>query len=118
MPASSEVESKRSPKSRKKDTGFYVQALTEAERVRLPKAKQIEGLDEEIALLRVKLRSHLEKHPENLEVLMKGISLLLRAVVAKYKLSPQAEEDLYANVMGVVKGIGGMLLPEEFGEKG
>ena len=101
-----------------KDTGFYSQALTQSERVRLPRAKEVEGLDEEIALLRVKLRSHLEKHPENLEVLMKGISLLLRAVVTRYKLSPQAEEDLYANVVGVIKGIGGMVLPEEFGEKG
>ena len=37
----------------KKAPGFYAEALSAAERMRLPKARNVEGIDEEIALLRV-----------------------------------------------------------------
>ncbi len=105
-------------RARQKPKGFYSQVLTEAERVRLPSARSVEGLDEEIALLRVKLMTELEQHPENLDMLLKGITLLIRAVAIKYKLSPQTEENLYQKVMGVLKELGGVLMPGEFRETG
>ncbi|MBI4297844.1 MAG: hypothetical protein HY676_04865 [Chloroflexi bacterium] len=92
--------------------GFYEKALSKAERVRLRHARQIQGLEEEIALLRVRLQTLARDHPENLELLLKGITTLIRAVSAKYRLSKQAEEDLFHSVMGVIKGIGEVLLPE------
>ena len=96
--------------------GFYDQALDAAERVRLPRAREIEGLDEEIALLRVRLSRLVEEHPENMELLLKGIGMLVRAVGTRYRLSPRAEDDLYQNMLGVIKGIGGALHPEGFDE--
>ncbi|MBF8266519.1 MAG: hypothetical protein HW388_27 [Dehalococcoidia bacterium] len=95
---------------------FYEEALSQAERVRLSRAKQIQGLDEEIALLRVRLSRLAEEQPENLELLIKGIGMLVRAVSAKYKLSHQAEDDLYQSLLGVLKGVGNVLLPEGFHE--
>lgn len=92
--------------------GFYAQALTHAERVRLGKARQVQGLDEEIALLRVRLARLAAEQPDKTELLLKGINTLIRAVAAKYRLSPKAEEDLYQSVLGVVRGLGGVLWPE------
>lgn len=95
-------------------TDFYSRALSKAERALLPQAKELEGLDEEIALLRVKLRQALSEHPEDTELLIKGIGMLVKAVSAKYRLSKKAEDDLYHSILGVLKGIGGVMFPEGF----
>ena len=92
---------------------FYEDALSRAERVRLSRARQLQGLDEEIALLRVRLGSLVEEQPENVELLIKGIGMLVRAVSAKYRLSPRSEKDLYQSLLGVLQGVGSILLPEE-----
>ena len=47
--------------------GFYSRALDEAEKVELEEASHVEGIDEEIALLRVELRKLLERQPERIE---------------------------------------------------
>ncbi|MBI4300979.1 MAG: hypothetical protein HY664_00040 [Chloroflexi bacterium] len=105
---------KRTSRGSKKSPSFYEVALTEAERIRLPQAREIEGLDEEIALLRLSLRRLVVEHPEDMELLLKGVGMLVRAVATKYRLSQKAEDDLYQSVLGVLKGIGGALWPEGF----
>ncbi len=97
-------------------TGFYASALTRAERARFPKARMAEGVDEEIALLRIRLHSLASEHPEQLELLLKGVASLVRAVALKYKLSDKPVEDLSRNIAGVLRGIGGALEPERFSE--
>ena len=93
---------------------FYKDALTEAEQVLLPEAMEMEGLDEEIALLRLKLQQAIMERPEDIDVLLKGVSLLVRAVATQYKLSPKAKDDLMDSVIGVLEGIGQALgLPED-----
>ena len=103
---------RRSSRPPERPEEFYEEALSKAERVRLSRAKQIQGLDEEIALLRLRLSRLTEEQPENLELLIKGIGMLVRAVSAKYKLSHKAEGDLYQSLLGVLQGIGSVLLPE------
>ncbi len=85
---------------------FYAGALSEAERLRLAKAREVEGLDEEIALLRAQLQKLVEEHPERLDLLYKGMGLLLKAVTARYKLSPASQDDLAESIAGVLKGVG------------
>jgi hypothetical protein len=104
---------RRKPKAPTEAPGFYATALTKAERMRLPKAHEVEGVDEEIALLRVRLFQHAKDHPEQLELLLKGVTLLVRAVATKYRLSPKAKKDLTASIEGIINGIGrGMGLGE------
>ncbi len=97
-------------------SGFYSSALSRAERTRLSKAHLEKGLDEEIALLRVRLHGVAQKHPEQFELLLKGVNALVRAVAVKYKMSDQPAEDLSKHILGVLRGIGGALEPERFGE--
>ena len=96
--------------------GFYSSALSRAERMRLPKARTQEGLDEEIALLRVRLHRVAQEHPEQFELLLKAVNTLVRAVAMKYKLSDEPAEDLAKNIIGVLRGVGAALEPERFGE--
>lgn len=93
---------------------FYASALEAAERRQLDAAAEVEGLDEEIAVLRVKLREALAKHPEDLALMLRGIDLLVKAVSARYRLSDEAAEQLADNIAGVVRGVGGLLMPEAF----
>ena len=94
------------PKALSDAPGFYAEALSAAERMRLPKARDVQGIDDEIALLRVRLFQHAKDHPERLDLLMKGVALLVRAVATKYRLSPKAQEDLAESIKGVIDGIG------------
>ena len=93
---------------------FYGSALNKAERIQLQKAEEIEGLDHEIAVLRVKLRGALEDQKENIPLMLRGIDLLVKAVSARYRLSKKAEEDLSDSLAGVLRGVGGALMPERF----
>ena len=93
---------------------FYGSALDEAERIALQHAENIEGIDSEIAVLRVKLRTALDKNEENLPLMLRGIDLLVKAVSTRYRLSKKAEADLSDSLAGVVRGVGGLLMPELF----
>ena len=96
--------------------GFYEESLTEAER--WERARQMEGLDEEVTLLRVRLKEALEEHPQDMQLIAKGIDLLVKAVAAKYRLSPKAQRELSDSIAGVVRGIGTVLYPEGFPHDG
>jgi len=99
---------------KEKARSFYDSTLSEAERISLPQAREIEGLEEEIALLRVKLKSAIAQHPENMTLVLKGIAMIIRAVATKYRLSKEAKENLADAIDSVLKEIGGALYPEAF----
>lgn len=104
----------RRRRARKRDEGFYAEVMSEAERVRLPEARDVEGLDEEIALLRVRLASELERNPEGTTVFLRLVDRLVKAVALRYRLSGEAEGDLSKSIQGVLKGIGSSIFPEGY----
>lgn len=77
---------------------FYEKVLTQAERHDFPVALQVEGIDQEIALLRLRLRTALEKQPEDLQLMLRGVVLLVQALGAKYRL-PKPDQDALAEAM-------------------
>ena len=85
---------------------FYSRALTRAERAALPVALAIEGLDEEIAVLRLRLRRAIEERPDDLPLMFKGIDLMAKVVATRYRLSKKAERDLAASLANVVRSVG------------
>jgi hypothetical protein len=97
---------------------FYDEALSAAERLRLPRARQIEGLDEEIALLRPRLLRHASENPDRFETLLRGLRLLVQAVAVKYRLSPKAADDLSKSIAGVLESVGKTLGLGEFRDPG
>ena len=74
--------------SRKSDKRrFYEQALSEAERADLGLALEVDGFDEEIAALRLRLRSAMKEQAEDLPLMLRGMDVLRRMVASKYGLS-------------------------------
>jgi len=90
---------------------FYRQSLDRAERLDLEQAQEIEGLDDEIALMRVRLKRAVEEHPEDVQLLVKGLDILVRAVGARYRLSPKSRKDLAENLAAALNSLGDQLLP-------
>ncbi len=94
---------------------FYREALSEAERVRLPGVRQVKGLDAEIELLRIRLFTCATKHPDDFDLLLKGVGMLVRAVAIRYRLSADAKEDLESSLAGVLEGVGRSMGLGDFG---
>ena len=89
---------------------FYASALGGAERAaELAEAASVEGLADEIALLRIRLRETLEQHPEDFTLLQRGIRLLVQALVAQHRLSPKQAENFADAVAGVIEQMGEVL---------
>ena len=97
---------------------LYETALTKAERTRLSHVRTIDGLDQEIAFLRLRLERLAKNEPDRIEVLLKGMNVLVRLVATRYKLSPVAKDNLSHSLAKVIDEIGGALLPEGFGSDG
>jgi hypothetical protein len=94
---------------RKELSNFYADALSEAERLELPQAATVEGLDHEIAVLRVRLKAALQQNPQDLALLAKGVDMLAKAVAARYRLSPKARRDLADNLASLIESLGTLL---------
>jgi len=104
------------PKAGRSAKAFYGGVVKEIEQ--LEAARELEGLDEEIAVLRVLLKNELQKlkdDPDRLQFVTKSFDLLVKAVAARYRLSPKARRDLTESLEGVSRELGSQLYPEGFG---
>ncbi|MBI3980290.1 MAG: hypothetical protein HY331_19115 [Chloroflexi bacterium] len=87
---------------------LYLDALPAEHKGYYQKALAVEGLDGEIALLRVLILTHVDKP----ELVIKAVTLLARTVATRYRFSKAQEEGLYESLVGVLRGIGDIVLPE------
>ena len=85
--------------------GFYSKVLDEAEQLDFELASGVEGFDDEIALLRVKIKSLLENEPENITLLMQATNTLVRLVKTKYNISKEQRQGLKEAIGNVLKDI-------------
>jgi len=85
--------------------GFYSKALDEAEQLDLELATGVEGIDDEIALLRVKIKSILARDPDNVKLIMQATNALARLVRVKYNISKKDKKGLKEAIGTVLKDI-------------
>ena len=78
--------------------GFYSAALTPAETRQLWNLSNLEGVDPEVALIRVKLQSSLQHDPDNRRVIGEASRLLVKWYSANYRLDPTSRSYLKAVV--------------------
>ena len=74
--------------------GFYSRALTEAEKIELDEAALVEGLDQEIALLRIKLRELVENEPERIDLHFEAANTIAKLVKTRYQISKEQKRSL------------------------
>ena len=85
--------------------GFYSKVLDEAERLSLVNAIEVEGIDEEIAVLRVKIAALLEKDPDNLRLILEATNTLARLLRTKYNLDKTQGKGIKEAITGVLTGL-------------
>jgi hypothetical protein len=92
--------------------GFYSRVLDEAEQLDFELATGVNGIDDEIALLRVKIKSILEKDPENIKLIMQATNTLAGLVKTNYNISKEQRKGLKEAIANVLKDVA---LPLGFG---
>jgi hypothetical protein len=90
---------------------FYERALSPEQRDLMLEAQTIDGIEDEIALLRMMLLDQLDKRPETYDQLTRNMQLLIRAVVVKYRLSPKSADDFAQRVTAVLRDLGEQIAP-------
>jgi len=85
--------------------GFYSKVLDEAEQLDFELVSGVDGFDDEIALLRVKIKSLLENDPENIRLLMQATNTLANLVKAKYNITKEQKKGLKEAIGNVLKDI-------------
>ena len=91
---------------------FYGSVLDSARQTTLKYAADIDGLDKEIALLRLKLREAIDEGPESFQLMIRGMELLAKLVSARYRLSKKAEKDIASSASNLLRGLAVQLYPE------
>jgi hypothetical protein len=84
--------------------GFYSRVLDAEERCDFEEAVEVEGLDQEIAMLRVKIKSLLRRDPDNMKLITQATRALARLLAARYKIDSKDKQKLFDAVAGVLKG--------------
>ncbi len=79
--------------------------LDEAERLDFELATSVEGIDNEIALLRVKIKSLLERDPENIKLIMQATNTLARLVRTRYSISKEDKKGLKEAIGNVLRDV-------------
>ena len=105
MPA--KANRKNPPKSSQKDRepGFFAKALDEAEKLDFELASGVNGIDDEIALLRVKIKTILGDEPKNLKLIVEATNALERLIRTRYKITKEQRKGLKEAIGTVLKDI-------------
>lgn len=101
-----------SRRSRGRQSGFYDDAFVEPDRQALAEAREINGLEEEIALLRLRLRGLIEEKPDDLRLVIQAINTLVRAVIAESRLAGPDQQEMIRRMADAVQQLGSSLLSE------
>lgn len=82
---------------------FYLAVLDEAEQIAMQTAAEMEGLDSEIEVLRVKLRKIVKGKNPNLKLMIRAMDMLNRLVSTRYRISKKSQHELAASLAAVLQ---------------
>jgi hypothetical protein len=82
--------------------GFYGPALGETRSLVLEEAGGVEGLDEEIALLRLRLRDLLTECPDKIELHLRTANAIAGMVKIRYAISKEQKKSLREAITRVI----------------
>jgi hypothetical protein len=94
---------------RHRSPSFYERALVASDRDLVDEARDLEGIDEEVALLRLQIRRLLEEQPEEPAALQSGIRLLVQALSARHRLSGREAANVTDAIASVLEQFAAML---------
>jgi hypothetical protein len=84
---------------------LYEKVLDEAERLDFELASGVNGIDDEIALLRVKIKSILGDDPKNIKLIVEATNALERLVRTRYRISREQRKGLKEAIGNVLRDV-------------
>ena len=99
---------KGAPRGKKnaRKQGFYSRVLDEAEKFDFERAAGLEGIDEEIALIRLEIKKTITGGDDKtLQVLVKATNALDRLIRTRYKITASQQKGLKEAIGNVIKDI-------------
>jgi hypothetical protein len=98
--------SKNIPKTSLKELStFYNEVLNNVQNLDLQKAAEVDGLDTEIALFRLKIKSFLKDDPDNLKKMLDATNMLAKLIKTRNGLAPDQKNGLKEAIYNVMKDI-------------
>ena len=91
--------------SQGKRRGFYSRVLDEAGWLDFELASGVNGIDDEIALLRVAIKSILEHEPENIKLIMEATSTLARLLKTRYDITKEQKKGFKEAISNVLRDV-------------
>ena len=106
MPAKAERK-KGAPKGNQnaRKHGFYSKVLDEAEQFDFELVSGVDGIDDEIALLRVKIKSLIAHDPDNIKLIMQATNTLAGLVKTRYKISKEQKKGLREAITNTLRDV-------------
>ena len=89
--------------TRIKKKEFYAKVLNEAEKLDFQTACDIEGIDDEIALLRLKIRDMVAKDKKDIQLMMTASGMLTKMVRTRYNMTKNQKKGLKEAIGKVLK---------------
>jgi hypothetical protein len=83
---------------------FYRSSLSEAERAAFDAALLVEGIDQEVAVLRTRLRQ-VAGGDAGFALLLKGLAMLVRMLATKYRLAPAEQDQVFEAAEEMLAGL-------------
>jgi len=83
--------------------GFYAKVLDRAQKRDMVVANDADGIDDEIALLRTKLKAVLEKDPENIKLLMAATATLAGLLKVRTELNKNQKKSVTESIGKVIQ---------------
>ncbi|MFH1169052.1 MAG: hypothetical protein V1691_00020 [Chloroflexota bacterium] len=88
-----------------RESSLYSRVLDEAEQLDFELASGVDGIDDEIALLRVKIKSILGDDPKNVKLLVEMTNALERLIRTRYKISKEQHQGLKEAIGNVLREV-------------
>lgn len=86
---------------------FYASVFDEAE---LLAAMQVDGVDGELAALRLRLRDLLSERPDDYALMLKSVREIARTAADRYRMSAKSKSDLADSLVDVIERLGQQFL--------
>lgn len=85
--------------------GFYSKILDEKEQAAYDQAIFVEGIDQEIALLRVKIISLIERDPDNIKLISQAANTLIKLILIKYDIDRNNPKSMKEGIATVLREV-------------
>ena len=89
-----------------KNTSFYSRVLDQAEKLDIELVLEVDGIDDEIALLRVEIMKALEGgDAENLKLLIRATNALARLIHTRYQITREQRKGIKEAIGNVLRDV-------------